>query len=190
MPKFILDRRFPIVMRALREALRPWPWCLIGGRAVEVWTNPPQTPDVDVLAAVEDEHEPLLTARMAKAGVALNDRATGLGSPMLFYVHKRTRVEADVLGAYEPMHYAMIRESVRRTVQATRFRVAHAEGVVMLKAQAAVDVGRPVEKRSRDRRAILAVASSVRLKKHYIRQTLAEHQWTEEAALLRLLRVI
>ena len=188
--KFILDPRFPVVMRAIGKALRPWPWCLIGGRAVEVWTNPPQTPDVDVLAAVEDEQVPLVIRRMAAVRVTLNDSATGLGSPMLFFTHRATKVEVDVLGAYDPLHFAVIGEAIRRSVQSAPFRVAHAEGIVMLKAQAAVDVGRPAEKRTRDRRAILAIAASVRLRKSYIGTTLAAHGGTEEAALLRLMRVI
>lgn len=190
--KFILDRRFPVVMRKIVAAMRPWPWCMIGGRAVEVWANPPQTPDVDVLAAVTDEDVPNVLRSFARHGVRRDEVNAGLGSPIVFLTDTRTRVEVDVLGAYDPLHFEVIARAAKRTVQAVRFKVAYAEDVMMLKAQAATDMGRPAPKRARDRKAIfdLAKAAGKRLDRNHIRTALASHGWTDEAALLKFMRVI
>lgn len=63
--KFILDPRFGRVMRKIPWPLKPWEWCLIGSRAVEVWTSPPQTPEVHVLTLVGDAEAPELSRRFA-----------------------------------------------------------------------------------------------------------------------------
>ena len=190
MPKFILHPSFAAVMRKLIEALKPWRWCLIGGRAVEVWANPPQTPDVDVLAAVEDQDIDSLQERFRSRGIHVNESVEGLGSPMLFFEDTKLRVEVDLIGAYEPIHFAIIERAPMKTVQGVRFPTAYAEDIVILKSQAAIDPGRPPEKRIRDRRAIFDIAKSVKLNREHIEDELSKNGWTEELSLLRLMRVV
>jgi hypothetical protein len=191
--KFILDPRFGRIMRKVVRAMKPWSWCMIGGRAVEVWTNPPQTPDVDLLAMVSDEDTAELERRYKKENIVLDQRPwSGLGAPTLFLRDKTLDVELDILGAYDPLHFAIIERAPVKSVQAVAFPVAFAEDLVMLKAQSATDPGRPTDKRGRDRKAILAIAQSVALNTVYICDTLERqpHGWADALALLRFLKVV
>lgn len=190
--KFILDPRFGRVMRKIERAMRPWGWCLIGGRAVEVWTNPPQTPDVDILAAAGDDAAPEMLRRFSRRGIPPKGGAVeGLGAPTLFLHDRALKIEVDVLGAYDPLHFSMIERAPRKSVQGVVFPVAFAEDIVILKAQSATDPGRPAAKRARDRKAIRDVASAVRLDRKYLCGTLERQPngWRDALGLLKLMRI-
>jgi len=177
-------------MRKIVSALKPWKWCLIGGRAVEIWTNPPQTPDIDLLVDVTDETVNSLCDSFRARGVQVNELVEGLGSPMVFLKDHALKVELDVIGAYEELHFSIIRRAVTKTVQAVRFPVAYAEDIVILKSQALVDPGRRSDKKRRDRQAVRDIAASVKLDKAYIREALDVSGWSEELKMLQLMRVV
>ena len=177
-------------MQKLVRALRPWTWCLIGGRAVEIWTNPPQTPDVDVLVVFREEDASVLLARLKSEAIELESSLEGDGVPTFFLKDRQTKVEVDVLGAYETMHYFVAERAVSKVVQRARFPVAYAEDIVILKARAIVDIGRPAEKRKRDRKAVWDIDKQVKLNKPYIQETLDEHGWSEEAKMLHVMRIL
>jgi hypothetical protein len=190
MIKFILHPSFGKIMRKLVGATRPWPWCLIGGRAVEVWTNPPQTPDVDLLMGISDEQVGHIERAFSENYIKLEDDAVGMGAPMLFFRDVRLKIEVDVFGAFEPLHFEIIRRAPIKTIQNVRFKVAYAEDIVILKSQAAIDTGRPADKSQRDRKAIFDIAGSVKLDQSYLSTTLLLHGWREELSLLRLMKVV
>ena len=127
MTPFIQHPDFPVVMQKLVRALRPWTWCLIGGRAVGIWTNPPQTPDVDVLVVFREEDASVLLARLKSEAIELESSLEGDGVPTFFLKDRQTKVEVDVLGAYETMHYFVAERAVSKVVQRARFPVAYAE---------------------------------------------------------------
>lgn len=184
--KFIETPAFSRVMVKVDWALEPWLWCLIGGRAVEHWSNPPQTPDVDILAQVRDSDIGALRARMSRKGIELEDSFVGLGSPMLFFKDFKEDVEVDVLGAYDPLH----RQIIINAVMMENVPVATAEDVVMLKAQAAASEGRAKDKSARDKKAILELAKARDLNTEYIRDTLHGFGWTWEFKYLKRLGVV
>lgn len=185
MRKFVLTPQFSRVMRKVVSAMAPWRWCLVGGRAVEIWSNPPQTPDIDCLAEVEDGDVPEVVGRFRAVGIVAREVYTGVGAPILFLRDQRERVDVDVLGAYDPLHMWVVLSAVRRTVGGVRIPVARPEGVVALKAQSAIDVGRPPGKKIRDRRAIATLAKSRRLDKGLLEGILIAYGWMEELRFLK-----
>jgi hypothetical protein len=190
MDKFILHPSFGSVMRKIVSALAPWKWCLIGGRAVEIWTNPPQTPDIDVLIALDDEGDMAQVVDRMKLARLRPETPIDFDDPMAKFLALGYNVEVDVLVAHDPLHFQVIDRAARKTVKAVRFPVAYAEDIVILKSQALVDPGRRPDKKQRDRQAIRDIARSVTLDKTYIRETLDSHRWIEEAKMLRLMRVV
>lgn len=183
--RFVLSPKFPRTMRKVVAALSPWRWCLIGGRAVEIWANPPQTPDIDCLAAVKDEDVPQLKARFQRTGIRTVEVYAGMGTPILFLRDVSERVDVDVLGAYDPMHTWIIFGALHRTVQGIRIPVARPEGVVALKAQSAIDIGRPAGKRNRDRKAIDVLARLKAFDKKLLEGILIVYGWREEWEFLK-----
>lgn len=196
MDRFIDTQDFRNVMNRMAKALQPWPWCLIGGRAVEVWTNPPQTPDVDVLVNLHPKDIRDLENAVIKAGFDLLTRFHDVGmSPMWFFKDIRTGTEADIIAAYEDVHFWAIERSQILSFFDGKLRipVARAEDVIILKANAACAPGR-AEKVSHDIEAIKAIAGSHNqdLDWEYIRTVLdmAGADWSDERTLLRRLHVI
>lgn len=188
--KFILDPRFTQTMKKISKAMRPWSWCLIGGRAVEVWANPPQTPDIDILTTITDDDVDAAIKAFDRVDVELESFDEGFGGPMLFFKDKKTQVEVDVLGAFEPLHYFIVDRAPTKVIRGFSFPVAYAEDIVILKSRSAADPGRPIAKKSRDRKAIFDINAQVVLDKAYISQTLFDHRWREEISLLKLMRIL
>lgn len=189
--KFIFDPRFGIAMNRITPALRGWPWCLIGGRAVEVWTNPPQTPDIDLLVRTKDDTEIEKIAEALGAHSIQQAAPVERGDPHAKFVTfaQKSAVEVDLLVACDDLHFQVIRRAPRKTINGVSFPVAFAEDIVILKSQCLVDLGRPKDKKVRDRRAIRDIASSVDLSKDYIVGTLRAYGWWDELAYLRLMKI-
>ncbi len=190
MDRFIDTEAFGRVMKKVVQIMRPWGWCMFGGRAVEVWSNPPQTPDIDILTDLQDDDVETLVLRAQKFSIRLMEEVTGQGSPMVFLKDLKENVEIDIMGAYEELQYATIRRAVWKTIHGVRIPVAYAEDMVILKAQSALDFGRTPSKKIRDRRAIQHIASSVKLNKAFILTNLQNYRMTDEAGLLTRLGVL
>lgn len=174
---------FPKIMSKIVRALAGRQWCLIGGRSVEVWSNPPQTPDVDVLVKMTDDDADRIIRRFERLGVGLVNIQEGLVHPNIFLRDEKLGVEVDVLGASQfelPFYYA-IERAVKKTIQGVTFPVATPEDLLILKANAAMDVGRHRDKRERDIAAMRAVVSSVKnLDRDYIATVLNMSGWVDE----------
>jgi hypothetical protein len=190
MDRFIDTESFGRVMKKVVQIMRPWGWCMFGGRAVEVWSNPPQTPDVDILTDLTDDDVENLALRSQRFSIRLASEATGQGAPMVFLKDTRENVEIDIMGAYEELHYATIRRAVWKTIRGVRIPVAYAEDMIILKAQSALDYGRAPAKKIRDRRAIQNIASSVKINKAFVLENLQNYQMQDEIQLLKRLGVL
>jgi len=186
--RYILKPEFGRLMRKVQQGLRGFRWCLIGGRAVEVWTNPPQTPDADILAGVTDDAVPLIVDRFGKLGVEVRDAKTGLGAPLLFFEDVQLHIELDVLGAYAPLHDFVLESAQSRTLHGIRIKVATPAALVLLKAEAAVDPSRA--KHVRDVNAILAVARAQKLDPDYLESAIQVCDMPVERKLLVRLGIL
>ena len=106
--KLIRTPEFKSTIKRVSTALRKWSWCMIGGRAVEVHANPPQTPDVDILVAVQPQRKNELVTLIKNQGfdlIARLDEADDKNEfPMLFF-RDRNGWELDVAGAFEDIHF-------------------------------------------------------------------------------------
>lgn len=180
-------------LKKVVRALQGWRWCLIGGRAVEVHSNPPQTPDIDVLVAVDPQQKKMLVKRISAEGFELDTRLDDEDDsgefPMLFFTDTNG-VEFDVVGAFEDIHFWAIDRALAQRVGGLRIPVATAEDVVILKAQAVL--ARNDDRKSRDIAAIRAIATSVELDTDYIATALSEANadMSEESELLQKLGVL
>ncbi len=190
--RFIDDKQFPIVMRKIVKALKGYDWCMIGGRSVEVWSNPPQTPDVDVLIRFTAREMKTVIAAMERTGFTLVRKFFDPDYvPMLFFSDDAEHVEVDLIGAFEDVHEWALDRSVKKTVGGVSFRVAKPEDIVILKANAALSPTRG-EKAERDKAAIEALANAVDLDGDYIDLVLSQAlmDWTDERKLLVSLGVL
>lgn len=184
--RFIDTKEFADVMRKINHALVDYDWALIGGRSVEVWANPPQTPDVDCLVKFKARDTDKLLASMKRHGFILERKFFDPKYvPMLFFKDDTLNVEVDIIGAFEDVHLWAIERSVKRTVSGVKFPVAQPEDVVMLKANAALTPRRG-EKAERDVAAIKAIAKDNSLDTDYIEIVLSQAliDWSDERKLL------
>ena len=193
MRRFIDTNDFRKVMGRVVESLRGRKWCMIGGRAVEVWVNPPQTPDIDILIDISPRHVKAVEVAMRKNHFSLTRSFYDRGmAPMWLFRDAVTGTEVDVIGAYEDVHRWAIERATTYTIKkGASFRVATAEDVVVLKANAACMPGRGA-KVEHDIEAIENIARDNELDKDYIETVLgmASADWTDEARLLRKLGII
>jgi len=195
--RFIDTEDFRSVMDRLVGVLQFTPWCMIGGRAVEVWTNPPQTPDIDILAEVSPRSIRKIEDAMKAYKFALDRRFGGSGmAPMWFFKDTITGTEVDIIGAYESVHVWAIERSVQHKIKdGPKIMVAQAEDVIVLKANAACSPGRGV-KAEHDIEAIKAIAENKKnnIDADYIVTVLlmasTSADWDDEAKLLHKLGVI
>lgn len=181
-------------IKRVAAALKGWRWCLIGGRAVEVHSNPPQTPDIDVLVFVNpnDKGELLSALRPGfRLETRLDDEEDESEFPMLFLRDRKNGIELDVVGAFEDIHFWTLDRAEDEKVAGIKIPVATAEDVVVLKSQAALSRG-DIQRRERDEKAIVAIADFTKLNKSHIKTTLFEAQadMSHELSLLRKLGVL
>jgi len=191
--RFSDTQEFAGVMRRIDMALPEGEWCLIGGRAVELWANPPQTPDIDILIAKDLENLEADLGALERAGIL--PCAPWEPGGIAFLKDAETGTEIDVLGNSEPLLNAMVYAAHVVTVHGVSFPVATAEDMVILKARMLADpqgalMGRATAKRKRDRKAIRAIAAAQTLDADYIRKTLTQERWGEELEILRKLGVL
>lgn len=189
--KLIYEHSFPIVMKKCMRALRGYEWCMIGGRAVEVWANPPQTPDLDLLVKFEARDAKHVIAAMKDEGFRLDKKFIDRASvPMFFFTDTEEHTEVDLIGAFEDVHDWAIERSVKKTVGGLKFSVAQPEDIVILKAYAAVSPRR--EKREHDEAAIQALSADNELDTDYIEIILSQAlaDTTDERKLLVKLGVL
>ncbi len=191
--KLIHVPQFAIVMRKIIRALRGYDWCLIGGRSVEVWVNPPQTPDIDVLVKFGAKDAKNVLGAMADEGFTLDRKFVDRDSaPMFFFSDDEEGVEVDLIGAFEDVHDWAIERSVKKNVAGLKFPVAQPEDIVIMKAYAAVSPRRETDKQARDAAAIKAIAKDVDLDLDYIEIVLSQAlaDTAEERAFLTKLGVL
>src|SRR3990167_134833 len=181
--RYIYSREFPRIMTKILRVMEPWPWCLIGGRSVEIWANPPQTPDVDILAAVKDHHVDAIARRFEKVGVRLVNVWDGLKDPTIFFKDEKLGVEIDLLSSADPMYTWILERARRMTIQGVTIPVATPEDIVIMKSRAACGIGRPKDKRGRDLAAI-NVISETDIDRDFISESLLQAGWNEERAFL------
>lgn len=187
---FAYTPEFIDVAKRIISAMKPWQWCLIGGRATEIWQNPPQTPDVDVLATITDEDVPAIVAAFRAKGIDVLTVWDDLGSPFIFMKDRRKNVEVDVFGGFEGIHFAAIDSAEMVKWKGIRIPVAKREHVIALKLSAATDIGRTPEKRKRDRQAIMDLTSKGKYDRKFLAQELFGHQMTQEIKLALKLWII
>lgn len=184
--RFIDTKEFALIVKKVKKVIGRYPWCMIGGRAVEVWANPPQTPDVDFLVEFRPKDAKVLIEEMKTAKfVLLRQFFDKNYAPMFFFKDEEFGVEVDLIGAFEDVHFWAIERAARKTISGVSVNVAQPEDIVILKANAALTPRRG-EKVPRDMAAIKAIAESVDLDIDYIEVILtqASADWSDERALL------
>lgn len=180
MEKFIDNKAFARVVKRIRPIIDQFDWCLIGGRAVEVHANPPQTPDLDFLVKYGPKDMRGIIEAMQNESFVLTKRLSDRDFvPILFFEDTIERdgekwVEIDIIGAFEDVQLWALERATNRRVNGVAMPVAQAEDIVILKADAAVSGGRPVDKRARDKAAIIAINENVDLDVDYIETILSQ----------------
>lgn len=166
---FATTKTFARVMRAVNAAFSRINdesanigWCLIGGRAVELYNNPPQTPDVDILVAGESalESGAAFPAAFRKCGFTLAG-SYDPEDPVSFWKHQATGTELDILFGFGTFENRIIRDAKPETINGVSFPLVAIEDLIILKATAAVGAGtargmmeRSEEKAVRDKVAL------------------------------------
>lgn len=184
--RFIDGVQFPRVIKKIVKALRGYKWAMIGGRSVEVWANPPQTPDIDCMVKFQAKDAGKVIAAMASVGFELTRKVVEKRyAPMFFFMDKEEDTEVDLLGAFEDVHEWAVDRSVLKKVGGVTFPVVQPEDIVILKANAALTPNRG-EKVDRDIAAIKAIDESVDLDIDYIEIVLSQAMmdWSDERDLL------
>ena len=184
--RFVYGKQFPRVMKKILKALRGYKWAMIGGRSVEVWANPPQTPDIDCLVKFQAKDAGKVISAMSAGGFELTRKVVEKKyAPMFFFMDTEEHTEVDLLGAFEDVHDWAIDRSVMKTIGGVKFPVAQPEDIVILKANAALTPNRG-EKVVRDIAAIKAIDESVDLDIDYIEIVLSQAtmDWSDERELL------
>lgn len=191
---FVKTPLFAQVASRIAKLLDGYMWCLIGGRAVELWSNPPQTPDIDILVEAKSDNRNVRDALSQEFSFLHSLSAPGY-SPIRFYQTKtKPFVDVDIVVGFEDVHTWALERAVMVAAPARRsfkFPVATAEDVVILKASAALSPRRE-DKAQRDIAAIKAIASAVSLDADYIETVLsmAALDYSGERKLLRKLGVL
>lgn len=163
-------------------------WCLIGGRAVEMRTNPPQSPDIDLLCSAQDATPREILEAFDNEGIRLKERYEP--GDIAFMKDIKNGTEIDVMPSFDPFDAAVILRAGVIKLKGLEIPVAIAEDLVMMKARAACDssaglIGRPKDKAERDVAAIKILAGDNDLDLKYIKETLIDEHWDDELALLK-----
>lgn len=197
MDRFLDTKEFSRVIKRVSEALKPYQWCLIGGRAVEVHANPPQTPDIDILVKYANGDTARVVRAMGECDFKLDRSFSDKGfAPMLFFkdlIEKDTagHVEVDLIGAFEDVHAYAIERAEKKKFGKSMIPVAKAEDVIILKATAALSPRRD-HKMARDVEAMKAINENVELDTDYIETvlTVALGDYSDEVKLLQRIGVL
>ena len=177
-------------IKKLKTVLNGNPWALIGGRAVEVHSNPKQTPDIDILCDGRKLDVWALIRSLKAVGIVLTiPYEDGF---ILFLEDKQIDVEIDIMPSYDPFDIRAIKRAETAKCNGVSFPVVQPEDLVIMKAQAACDagggmMGRTKMKIKHDMDAIQILNEEVDLDKDYIVKILRAERWFEELRLLRKL---
>ncbi len=192
--RLILHPSFSKIMRKVAAVMRPYNWCLIGGRAVEIWSNPPQTPDADILYDAQEVNgaELIDAFEGARNGIRLNEHFKE--GDVIFLLDTKEDVEIDLIPTWDPVNISMIASAEKKTVGGVTMPVATAEDLIIMKAQILSDVhdgahGRSPEKVERDKAAIQTLAQLKGLDRLYIVNVLKAEGWMQELRILQKLGV-
>lgn len=203
--KLIQSKNFCATIQKLVSALVNENWCLIGGRAVEVHANPPQSPDIDILIDGTTSDPEALIIELKKYNIVLKESYEP--GDIVFMIDKSNSEEVDLIPTYDDFEIKAIGRARRgerfecvvgsvSSRSSVKFPVVQVEDLVILKAVAACDLnrtglmGRGEEKVKRDIKAIQALAKDSKLDKQYIIDTLMRERWPKELKMLRTLRVV
>ncbi len=191
--RFIDNKAFPRVIKKITKGMGNIPWCLIGGRAVEVWTNPPQTPDLDILYDANELDGVAVVDRLEAVGISLNENYRE--GDIIFMLDRKEKVEVDVLPTYDPLNVTMIRAAKPIVIQGVSTPVVSPENLVILKAQILADaeagsVAREPDKLERDAASIRTLGLRRDLDRFYIGRTLKREGWDDEIKILKRLGVL
>ncbi len=200
MKRFSDTKEFADGMQRVTRALDGFKYCLIGGRAVEMRANPPQTPDLDFLVMFGPKDAKRVIKSVEDEGFALIRKFFDEKyAPMLFFkdvASDSADLKVDIIGAFEDVHeWAIERATMVKTKAkipyAIAFPCAQAEDIVIMKANAALSPKRG-EKAERDKAAIVALAESNDLDADYIEIVLTQAlaDWSDERELLLNLGVL
>lgn len=177
-------------IKKLKTVLPDGLWALIGGRAVEVHSNPKQTPDIDILCnGLKLDTWALLHDLKAIGIVPTIPYEDGF---ILFLEDKKADVEIDIMPSYDAFDIRAIKRASMAKCNGVSFPVVQPEDLVIMKAQAACDaggglMGRTKMKIKHDMDAIQILDKEVDLDKDYIVKVLRAERWFEELRLLRKL---
>ncbi len=191
MNKHLLESpSFCPAIKKLKTVLPNGLWALIGGRAVEVHSNPKQTPDIDILCnGMEIDVWDLIKSLAAIGIKPVEEYEEGY---ILFAEDKALDVEIDIMPSYDLFDIRAIKRAGKATCNGVSFPVVQPEDLVIMKAQAACDagggiMGRTKQKVKHDMDAIRILNDAVDLDMDYIVKTLRRERWFEELRLLRKL---
>ena len=177
-------------MKKIKKVMNGSSWALIGGRAVEVHTNPPQTPDIDILCDASGVDACDLINAFKSIGVVLTMPYEE--GDIIFLIDKALDVEIDVLPTYDGFDVRAIKRAKNATCNGVGFPVVQPEDLIVMKTQAASSagggmMGRSKEKVKHDMDAIRTLIKEVDLDKDYIVKVLRAERWFDELRLLRKL---
>lgn len=177
-------------IKKLKTVLPQGLWALIGGRAVEVHSNPKQTPDIDILCNGMKIDVWDLIKSLATIGIKpVEEYEEGY---ILFAEDKTLDVDIDIMPSYDSFDIRAIKRAEVAKCNGVSFPVVQPEDLVIMKAQAACDsggglMGRTKSKVKHDMDAIRILDEEVDLDKDYIVKVLRAERWFEELRLLRRL---
>ncbi len=193
MKRLIESKTFCSTMKKIVRVMARGPWCMIGGRAVEVYSNPPQTPDVDVLCDAQGYDMAKVIAAFKKENVRLREEYSE--GYIIFMEDRDNGVEVDVMPTFDRFEIQAIATAEMKRCGPSRFPVINIEDLVIMKAVAACSpgsglMGRSKEKKLRDIKAIIVLQKENDLNASYIAAVLKEELMAKEEQLLKKLKVI
>lgn len=193
MKREIEGKAFCGTMLKCIKVLKKGPWCLIGGRAVEFYINPPQTPDADVLCDASGYDVRKLIKEFKTIGVTQREEYED--GYIAFLFDNDSGIELDIMPTYDEFEIEAISSAKKMRCDKATFPVIKVEDLVIMKAVAACSpgsgmMGRSPEKKHRDARAIYHLNKENELDRKYIARVLGRESMTCETTLLKRLKVI
>lgn len=193
--RLIETKEFCTTMKKVARVMgpgKPGKWCLIGGRAVEVYTNPPQSPDVDILFDATINRMPMIIRKFKTFNIVLVEEYEK--DYIGFFVDEDNGVEVDVMPTYDPYEVEAIRLAEMTQCGEARFPVIGIEDLVIMKAGAAASeggmMGRSQEKKLRDIKALLVLQNENDLDSEYIASIVKPSLMPREHKLLKKLGIL
>ncbi len=188
----IEGKPFCDTINKVKKVLKTGPWCLIGGRAVEFYTNPPQSPDSDCLLDATHYDIRKVIKDFKAIGVKLREEYEE--GYIAFLYDKDTDTEVDLMPTYDRFEIQAIKKAKTARCGKASFPVIEIEDLVIMKAAAAVSeggmMGRSDEKKYRDVKAIIVLQKENDLDGNYINKILRKEVMVREAKLLKKLGII